>query len=87
MTALIERTAGELSALLARGEVTAESVTTAYLDAIRSREPRVRAFLAIDEPAALNQAKEFHAGIGRLRTRNAPVLRDFKGLVHSLRLS
>src|SRR5262245_57803285 len=57
MTALIERTAGELTGLLARGEVTAEQLTALYLGAIRTRDGRVKAFLSVDEPAALAQAR------------------------------
>jgi aspartyl-tRNA(Asn)/glutamyl-tRNA(Gln) amidotransferase subunit A len=56
MTALIDRTAGELSGLLTRGEVTAEALTGQFLDAIRTRDGRVKAFLSVDEQAALAQA-------------------------------
>jgi aspartyl-tRNA(Asn)/glutamyl-tRNA(Gln) amidotransferase subunit A len=61
MTALIERTASELSSLLARGEVTAEELTSQYLDAIRARDGRVKAFLSVDAPAALAQARAVDA--------------------------
>jgi aspartyl-tRNA(Asn)/glutamyl-tRNA(Gln) amidotransferase subunit A len=61
MTALTERTAGELSASLARGEVTAEELTSQYLHAIRARDGRVKAFLSVDEPAALEQAQAVDA--------------------------
>jgi aspartyl-tRNA(Asn)/glutamyl-tRNA(Gln) amidotransferase subunit A len=52
-----ERPASELLPLLARGEVSAEAVTAAYLDAIRRRDPKVRAFLHVDEASALEQAR------------------------------
>jgi aspartyl-tRNA(Asn)/glutamyl-tRNA(Gln) amidotransferase subunit A len=54
---LIERTATELLALQARGEATAEAITDAFLAAIRSREPQVRAFNHVDEDSARQQAR------------------------------
>ncbi len=54
---MIERTATELLRHLADGSVTAEAVTSQYLDAIRRREPTVKAFLHVDETAALEQAR------------------------------
>src|SRR5206468_11967847 len=54
---MIERTATELSQLLARGETTSEAVTSEFLKAIKQRDEKVRAFLHIDESAALNQAR------------------------------
>jgi aspartyl-tRNA(Asn)/glutamyl-tRNA(Gln) amidotransferase subunit A len=57
MTALIERTAGELSGMLARGELSAEQLTSHFLDAIRAREDRIKAFLSVDADAALEQAR------------------------------
>jgi aspartyl-tRNA(Asn)/glutamyl-tRNA(Gln) amidotransferase subunit A len=54
---LIERTAVDLLGCLSRGETSSESVTTAFLEAIRQRDPRVRAFLHVDESAALEQAR------------------------------
>src|SRR5437879_1067245 len=54
---MIERTATELSQLLARGETTSEAVTGEFLKAIKQRDEKVRAFLHIDESAALNQAR------------------------------
>src|SRR5207245_2592360 len=47
----------ELLPLLARGEVSAEALTASYLDAIRRRDPKVRAFLHVDEASALEQAR------------------------------
>jgi aspartyl-tRNA(Asn)/glutamyl-tRNA(Gln) amidotransferase subunit A len=58
---MVERTAGELLALLSRGEATAESLTGAFLQAIRQRDPQVKAFLHVDEPAALRQAQAVDA--------------------------
>ena len=54
---LTDRTAAELLDLLSRGEVSSEGLTDAFLQAIRDREPRVRAFLHIDEAAALQSAR------------------------------
>src|SRR5438270_12402519 len=54
---LIERTATELLALQARGEATAEAVTDAFLAAIRTRDPKVKAFQHVDEDAARRQAR------------------------------
>jgi aspartyl-tRNA(Asn)/glutamyl-tRNA(Gln) amidotransferase subunit A len=53
---LIEQTAVELLSLLGRGEVTSAALTSAYLQAIRERDPVVHAFLHLDESAALEQA-------------------------------
>src|SRR5262249_49625949 len=53
---LIERTATELLALQAKGEATAESITDAFLATIRSRDPKVKAFLHVDEDPARQQA-------------------------------
>jgi aspartyl-tRNA(Asn)/glutamyl-tRNA(Gln) amidotransferase subunit A len=54
---LIERTAVELLHLLSRGETTSEALTGAFLQAIRQREPRLQAFLHVDETGALDQAR------------------------------
>jgi aspartyl-tRNA(Asn)/glutamyl-tRNA(Gln) amidotransferase subunit A len=54
---MIERPASELIPLLSKGDVTAESVASAFLKAIREREPKVRAFLHVDEANALEQAR------------------------------
>jgi len=58
---MIERTATELSQHLARGETTSEAVTGEFLKAIRQRDEKVRAFLHVDESAALNQARAVDA--------------------------
>jgi aspartyl-tRNA(Asn)/glutamyl-tRNA(Gln) amidotransferase subunit A len=54
---MLEATATELSALLSRGDVTAEALTDQFLQAIRQRDPRVHAFLHVDEANAREQAR------------------------------
>lgn len=54
---MIDRTATQLLAALDQGEITAEELTGAFLKAIRQREPRVKAFLHVDEQHALDQAR------------------------------
>ncbi len=54
---MLERTATELLALLSRGEITAEALTDQYLQAIRRRDPQIRAFLHLDETGAREQAR------------------------------
>lgn len=56
----IERTAIELLAAQAQGE-SAENIAGAYLAAIRDRDPKVKAFLQVDEAAALEQARSIDA--------------------------
>jgi len=58
---MIERTAAELLQLLSQGDATAETVTTEFLKAIRQREPKVKAFLRVDEEFALEQARAIDA--------------------------
>src|SRR5438270_2405504 len=58
---MIERTATELLDLQAKGEATAEAITDVFLAAIRDREPKVKAFLHIDEDAARQQARAVDA--------------------------
>ncbi|MCS6976444.1 MAG: Asp-tRNA(Asn)/Glu-tRNA(Gln) amidotransferase subunit GatA [Gemmatales bacterium] len=53
---LIEKTAAELRSLMLQGEVNAVQITEAYLQAIRAREPKVQAFLHVDESDAMAQA-------------------------------
>jgi aspartyl-tRNA(Asn)/glutamyl-tRNA(Gln) amidotransferase subunit A len=66
---MIERTAVELSTLLSRGEITAEDLTGQFLQAIRQREPKVQAFLHVDEQAALAQAR----AVDEKRRRGLPL--------------
>jgi aspartyl-tRNA(Asn)/glutamyl-tRNA(Gln) amidotransferase subunit A len=54
---MIEHTASALSASMSRGDVSAEAVTRSFLDAIRRRDPQVKAFLHVDENDALEQAR------------------------------
>lgn len=56
---MIESTAAELLDRLSHGEITSESLTQAFLQSIRQREPKVQAFLLVDEAAALEQARAF----------------------------
>ncbi|MBY0526658.1 MAG: Asp-tRNA(Asn)/Glu-tRNA(Gln) amidotransferase subunit GatA [Gemmataceae bacterium] len=58
---MIEHTAADLLATLRKGDGSAESLTGAFLDAIRQRDTRVRAFLHVDEAAALEKAHDIDA--------------------------
>jgi aspartyl-tRNA(Asn)/glutamyl-tRNA(Gln) amidotransferase subunit A len=62
---LTERTAAELLDSLARGEVASETLTGEFLQAIRTRDPHIKAFLHVDESAALEQARAVDAKRGR----------------------
>jgi aspartyl-tRNA(Asn)/glutamyl-tRNA(Gln) amidotransferase subunit A len=53
---LIEKTATELLALQASGQASAAEVADAFLAAIRDREPKLHAFVRVDEEAARRQA-------------------------------
>ena len=66
---MLEQTAVELLTLLDRGEITSEHITRQYLQAIRERDPKVRAFLHVDETSALEQARAVDAR----RERRAPL--------------
>jgi aspartyl-tRNA(Asn)/glutamyl-tRNA(Gln) amidotransferase subunit A len=55
--ALIESTATELIALLNKGEITSEHLTGQYLQSIRDRDGRIKAFLHVNEAQALEQAR------------------------------
>ncbi len=52
-----ERTAAEMLHALEQGQVTSEALTGEFLQAIRQRDPRVKAYLHVDESAALEQAR------------------------------
>src|SRR3954454_11813452 len=54
---MIEHTASELLALLTHGDATAEEVCAAFLDAIKKREDKVKAFLHVDADSAFDQAR------------------------------
>ncbi len=58
---MIERTASELLTAFHRGDTTAEAITQAHLQAIRERDPSLRAFLLVDEANALEQARAIDA--------------------------
>ncbi|MFI6597951.1 Asp-tRNA(Asn)/Glu-tRNA(Gln) amidotransferase subunit GatA [Nonomuraea sp. NPDC050536] len=58
---LIHKTAAELGALIAAGEVTAEEVTEAHLDRIEEVDPKVKAFLHVDRESAVAQARAVDA--------------------------
>ncbi len=58
MSALIEKTLFELSNGLAAKEFSSVEVTRAYLDAIESKEPDVKAYLTVDAEGALATAKD-----------------------------
>lgn len=66
---LIEHSARDLLTWLERGEVTAEELTSAYLQAIRQREAQVRAFVHLDGASALEQARR----VEDKRRRGQPV--------------
>ncbi|MBX7102890.1 MAG: Asp-tRNA(Asn)/Glu-tRNA(Gln) amidotransferase subunit GatA [Gemmataceae bacterium] len=53
----VNRTAADLIAAQQAGE-SAESIVTAFLDSIDSRESKVRAFLSVDRESALEQARD-----------------------------
>jgi len=58
---MLERTASELLDLMAKGDATAEAVTQSFLQNIRERDGRIRAFLHVDEVQALAQARAVDA--------------------------
>jgi aspartyl-tRNA(Asn)/glutamyl-tRNA(Gln) amidotransferase subunit A len=57
----MSRTAALLLQLLEQGAVTSEVLTGEFLQAIRERDPEVRAFLHVDESTALQQARAVDA--------------------------
>ncbi|NDH07812.1 hypothetical protein EBX93_18175, partial [bacterium] len=54
---LTEKTACELIQIQANNEASAETITRAFLDLIKAREPKVKSFLKINEETALATAK------------------------------
>ncbi|GAA2848973.1 Asp-tRNA(Asn)/Glu-tRNA(Gln) amidotransferase subunit GatA [Streptosporangium fragile] len=58
---LIHRSAAELGALIASGEVSAVEVAQAHLDRIAAVEPQVNAFLHVDPEVTLEQARAVDA--------------------------
>lgn len=65
--------ATRLAAMLAAGEVSAESIAHSYVDAIHELEPEVRAFAFFDPSRALALAREFDLGPARGRLHGLPV--------------
>src|SRR5262245_22597774 len=55
---VIRQTATQLAALLARGEVASRRLCEQFLDAVRRHDPRLKAFLHVDEAEVLRQADE-----------------------------
>ncbi|HEY3230683.1 MAG TPA: amidase family protein, partial [Roseiflexaceae bacterium] len=74
MTALHELTIAEARTLLDNGEITSVELTQAYLDRIVAVDNQVRAFLAIDDESALEQARA--ADEGRKGTINRAPTKD-----------
>jgi aspartyl-tRNA(Asn)/glutamyl-tRNA(Gln) amidotransferase subunit A len=66
---MIDRSAADLLGLLARGETSAAALTEAFLQAIRARDGRVKAFLHVEEDAALAQA----CAVDERRKRGEPL--------------
>src|SRR5437588_9228561 len=58
---MIDQATADLLTALTRGEVTSEAVTASFLQAIRERDPKVKAFLHVDEAGALEQARAIDA--------------------------
>src|SRR5262245_34135597 len=68
---MTDRTATELLDLLAKGDVTSEALTGQFLQAVRKWEPQLGAFLHVDEPGALEQARAVDAKRPRGETLGA----------------
>ena len=68
---LIEKTATELMALQAKGDVTAVEITDAFLAAIQSRDPKIKAFMFPDE--TMSWAKEQAAAVDAKRKAGQPL--------------
>ncbi|MEV0378492.1 Asp-tRNA(Asn)/Glu-tRNA(Gln) amidotransferase subunit GatA [Nonomuraea sp. NPDC050643] len=60
---LIRKSAAELGALIAGGEVSAAEVAEAHLDRMAEVEPKVQAFLHVDRETTLEQARAVDARI------------------------
>ncbi|QFY12436.1 Asp-tRNA(Asn)/Glu-tRNA(Gln) amidotransferase subunit GatA [Nonomuraea phyllanthi] len=61
MSDLIRKTAAELGAMIAAGEVSAAEVAEAHLDRMAEVEPKVEAFLHVDRETTLEQARAVDA--------------------------
>src|SRR4051812_21596908 len=58
---MLNHTASDLLAKQAAGELTAEAITQNYLDRIKQHDGNIKAFLSVDEAAALAQARTIDA--------------------------
>ena len=58
MKEILRKSALELAAMLAGGEITSVELTTACLDRIEALNPRINAFLHVDREGALATAAE-----------------------------
>src|SRR6476661_543361 len=67
MAELHELTIAEARALLDRGEITSVELTQACLDRIVAVDNQVRAFLAIDDESAIEQARSADKQLGAQR--------------------
>lgn len=61
MKDLTQKTVAELSAMLVDGEATAEAITQAYIDSIRTQDPALQAYLTVTDEAALEAARAWDA--------------------------
>jgi len=66
---MTDSTAGELLSLLSHSDVTAEAMAQSFLDAIRGRDGKIKAFLHVDDVAALEQAR----AVDTKRKRSEPL--------------
>ncbi len=53
---LIDKTCTELIDLQAKGQASAKEIATAFLAAIQARDPKVKAFMHVDQAAVTAQA-------------------------------
>jgi aspartyl-tRNA(Asn)/glutamyl-tRNA(Gln) amidotransferase subunit A len=67
-----DRTAVELLAFLASGDISSENLVSQFIEAIRQHDPSVRAFVHVDETAALDNARAVDAK-RRRRDRLGPL--------------
>lgn len=65
LTALLQRPAGELAALVTAGDVSATELARASLDKIAEVEPHIAAFTDVDAEGALQAAAQIQPGDGR----------------------
>jgi aspartyl-tRNA(Asn)/glutamyl-tRNA(Gln) amidotransferase subunit A len=66
---MIERTACELLVHLSRGDISAQALTSSFLDAIGRSEPKIRAFLQVNSESALEKADD----VDRRRSLGEPL--------------